>query len=247
MDIQLEVLTVVFSAFFIAGIVKGVVGLGLPPLVLGIITATMGLHAAMALVALPALLTNLVQGLNGPYLKALTTNHVVFFFTATTSVFLGSWVSTSIGGDIPSIILGAVLVAYAVSGLFKLRINLREAHEPIAGITAGTCNGILTGITGSSAVPGVFYLQSIGLNRDQLIQSMGILFSLSAITLAMTLYWRGYLNFNLGILSILSLIPAFFGMAVGSAIRKRMPAAAFLPVFFISLLLLGVYIVVSKL
>ncbi len=58
-----ETLAVVATAFLLAGFVKGVVGLGLPTVALALLTATLGLREAVALMLVPSFATNLWQGL----------------------------------------------------------------------------------------------------------------------------------------------------------------------------------------
>ena len=88
---------------------------------------------------------------------------------------------------------------------------------------------------------------------DQLVQAMGILFSLSAIGLSLALGYQGLLSLKLGGLLALALIPAFVGMYtlseriyVGQQIRQRISAALFHPLFYITLELLGMYIIVGN-
>jgi|25_taG_2_1085351.scaffolds.fasta_scaffold02205_5 hypothetical protein len=89
MEFNVDVLFIIFTAFFVAGFTKGVVGLGLPPLVLGIVTASIGINSAMAVVALPALVTNLVQAVYGPQLKPILKTHSIFFLQQLRACFLG--------------------------------------------------------------------------------------------------------------------------------------------------------------
>ena len=55
------VLILVFSTFLLAGMIKGVIGLGLPTVSLAILTVVIGLPQAMALLLVPSLLTNVWQ------------------------------------------------------------------------------------------------------------------------------------------------------------------------------------------
>ena len=97
-------------------------------------------------------------------------------------------------------------------------------------------------MTGSFVVPGVFYLQALGLSRDAFIQSMGVLFTSSTIALAIALQNHQLLSRELGILSAIAVVPAIAGMAVGQLVRQRLSEATFRKVFFVALLLMGVYI-----
>ena len=58
-------LILVGLTFVLAGGVKGVIGLGLPTVSLAILTATLGLHSAMALLVAPSLVINVWQALVG--------------------------------------------------------------------------------------------------------------------------------------------------------------------------------------
>jgi len=51
------------ATFFLAGTVKGVIGLGLPTVSLAVLTVLVGLPQAMTLLLAPSLLTNLWQAM----------------------------------------------------------------------------------------------------------------------------------------------------------------------------------------
>lgn len=127
--------------------------------------------------------------------------------------------------------------------LAGLRLSLTARQEVWAGPLIGTANGILTGMTGSFVVPGVLYLQAIGLPRDRLIQAMGMLFTVSTLALALALGGNNLLSRDLGIVSAAALIPAAAGMVFGQRVRKKLSEAVFRRVFFIALLVLGLYII----
>jgi uncharacterized membrane protein YfcA len=104
-------------------------------------------------------------------------------------------------------------------------------------------NGLLTGLTGSFVVPAVPYLQSLGLPRDAFVQAMGVLFTVSTVALAVALGAQELFTVELGVLSGLALIPALLGMFAGTWVRGRLTESRFRRVFFLSLLVLGAYIV----
>ena len=116
-----------------------------------------------------------------------------------------------------------------------------------AGPLAGSVNGLLTGMTGSFVVPGVMFLQAIGLPRDMLIQAMGMLFTASTLALAFALLGNDLLTLELGALSAAAVLPAIAGLLVGQRLRKSLSERLFRRVFFVSLLILGAYIIASAL
>ena len=237
---------IVCCTFLFAGTVKGVVGLGLPSIALGVLTSTVGLQQAMALILAPSFLTNLWQACVGGHAREIMTRAWVFLFMATTTIGLGSLMLADMDVAFLSALLGVVLMLYAGLGLARLRLRISRSWQGRAGLIFGAANGILTSWTGSFAVPGVFYLQSIGLQRDALVQAMGILFTASTVGLALSPGAHGLLTAELGILSTVAIVPALIGMAIGQRLRRRLPDAVFRTTFYIALLLLGLSILIRQ-
>ena len=62
-------LLLIAAAFLLAGFVKGVIGLGLPTVSMGLLAVTMPPSQAIAIVIVPAIVTNIWQTFVGPYLR----------------------------------------------------------------------------------------------------------------------------------------------------------------------------------
>jgi uncharacterized membrane protein YfcA len=101
-------------------------------------------------------------------------------------------------------------------------------------------------MTGSFVVPGVMYLQALGLSRDALVQAMGMLFTLSTAALAVALQGQRFLTVDLGLVSAVALIPAMIGMAAGQRLRQRLSEQLFRQIFFWALIVLGLYIIAAS-
>jgi len=237
------ILAAIAGAFLIAGTVKGVIGLGLPTVSLGLMTIVLDLPSAMALLLVPSLVTNLWQAAVGGNGKVLLSRLWPFLALAAVTVWLGALALTRVDLRLLAALLGGLLIAYAVSNLAGLRLAITARQAVWAGPLMGTVNGILTGMTGSFVVPGVMYLQAIGLKRDQLIQAMGMLFAASTLALAVALKGNNLLSAELGGLSLAALLPAAMGMVFGQRIRRRLSEKRFRRVFFIALVLLGATII----
>ena len=236
---------IILGTFLFAGIVKGIIGLGLPTISLALLTIATSLPTSMALLLVPSLVTNIWQAAVGGKFREILTRLWPLFLTAAFTVWLGVLVLSSVELTLLSALLGTLLMIYAVINLSGYRFNLNTRHEWWVGFLAGSVNGILTGMTGSFVVPGVFYLQSIGLRRDMLIQSMGILFTVSTLALMFSLQGNELLTLELGVWSSVSVVPAIFGMAIGQRIRKGLSEKTFRKLFFLIILAIGTYIVVT--
>jgi uncharacterized membrane protein YfcA len=165
--------------------------------------------------------------------------------TATVTVWIGVAALTRLNPSLLAALLGAQLVIYSLVSLRGIRLTIPIRHEGWAGPLIGSANGVLTGMTGSSVVPGVMFLQAIGLPRDVLIQAMGMLFAASTLALAAALQQANFLTVDHGILSSGAVLPAIAGMIGGRWIRKGLTEQRFRTVFFIALLMLGVYIIAN--
>ena len=236
-------ITVIAGTFFLAGAVKGVIGLGLPTVSLGLLTAALDLTTAMALLIVPSLVTNFWQAVTGGNARALLLRLWPFLLMATASVWLGATALTRVDLSRLSGLLGGILVAYATLNLAGIRLAISAQRETWAGPLFGTVNGILAGMTGSFVVPGVMFLQAIGLARDVLIQAMGMLFTASTVALALALQGNGILTTELSRVSAAALIPAAAGMVAGQHVRRRLSENRFRQIFFIAILVLGAYII----
>jgi uncharacterized membrane protein YfcA len=241
-------LLLVFVAFtfLLAGFVKGVIGIGMQIVPLALLTALIGLPKALALLLAPSFLANLWQAVTGGYALVLLRRIWGFLLPATLLVFAGAAALTRLDLSLLSALLGLILVFYGVVGLSRVRLTISRGQEPWTGWVAGSLNGLLTGMTGSFVVPGVMWLQAIGLPRDQLIQAMGLLFVLSTAALALALGRNNMLSLELGALSLIAVIPAMLGLYAGQALRRRMEEELFRKVLLLALVILGLYIVVRS-
>lgn len=167
-------LIAIVATFLVAGTVKGVVGMGLPAVSLALLTILLDLPTAMALMLLPSFITNVWQAAVGGNGLAILRRSPVFFVLAIGGVWIGGWALVSVDLSLLSALLGFLLVLYGASGLANYRITVGAGQEGLVGPVAGFVNGVLTGMTGSFAFPGVLYLQALGLKREELIQAMRI-------------------------------------------------------------------------
>ncbi len=235
---------VIAGVFLTGGMVKGVIGLGLPTVSLALLAVTLDLTTAMALILVPSIITNIWQILAVGNVKAVLLRIWPFLLFATVTVWIGAIALTRVDLALLSALLGALLVIYSVVNLSGFYFQVAVRHEKWLGPIMGTLNGVFTGMTGSSVVPGVMYLQAIGLPRDLLVQAMGMLFMLSTLALTVALQQNTILTAELAIASVGALLPSILGMIVGQRIRQRLSELVFRKVLFVSLLALGGYIIV---
>ncbi|MEX0624511.1 MAG: sulfite exporter TauE/SafE family protein [Saccharospirillum sp.] len=240
-------LLIIAGTFLVAGAVKGVIGLGLPSVSLAFLAVAMDLPTAMALLLVPSFVTNIWQSVVGGSARAILVRLWPFLAMATITVWIGAAALTRINLLLLTALLGGLLITYSVVNLVGFRMVISSRQERWAGPLFGVANGVLTGMTGSFVVPGVMFLQAIGLPRNMLIQAMGMLFTVSTVALAAALQQSNFLTLQSGAISVAAVIPAIAGMILGQRIRNRLSEQTFRTVFFVSLFILGTYIIASSL
>jgi uncharacterized membrane protein YfcA len=226
----------------LAGFVKGVIGLGLPTISVGLLGAVMPPAQAAALLTIPNLLTNAWQAWRGRDPLGLLRRLAPMLAGIAAGTVLGAPL-ISAGGRVSTSLLGAALIAYAAWGLAGASLRVPARHEGALGAIVGAVTGVVTGATGVFGLPAVPYLQGLGLDKDELVQALGLSFLTSTAALAAALWATGVFAGGLVLGSALALAPVLLGLAVGQAVRDRLSPAAFKRFFFSGLLLLGLYLV----
>ncbi len=228
--------------FVLAGFTKGIIGLGLPTIAMGLLAVMLPPAEAAALLILPSLITNVWQMLAGPYLGRLLRR----LWPLNLGVCLGTWLGAvllaGIGGRHGGLALGLSLIAYALTGLAALRLVVPRAAEPVLGPVTGTLTGGITAATGVFVIPAVPYLQAIGLQKDELVQALGLSFTVSTLALAAALAGADAFTRDLFLPSLLAVAVSLAGMRLGQAVRARLQPRAFRLCFFTGLLALGAYL-----
>ena len=236
----------VIVTFLLAGTVKGVIGLGLPTVAMGMLGLAIAPAQAAALLIIPSIVTNAWQLTAGGQLRGLLKR----LWPMQLGIFIGTasgmlWLSID-GGSWVVRALGAALLLYALSGLFLPTLRVAPQREPWLGPVCGLITGVITSATGVFVIPAVPYLQALGLSKNQLVQALGLSFSVSTLALAAGLYWRGNLAGAELNASLLALLPAMLGMWLGQWLRQRISALLFKRVFFIGMALLGTHLVINN-
>jgi uncharacterized membrane protein YfcA len=232
------------GAFVLAGLVKGVVGLGLPIVAIGLLAIVIPPAEAAAILIVPSLATNVWQMMAGPYLRSLVRRLWPTMMGVAIGALAGTGWLTDAEPRLARALLGLALVNYAASGLWSLRPTVTAAAERWVGPIIGTATGLVTAATGVFAIPAAPYLQAIGLEKDELVQALGLSFTVSTAALAVNLALSSALSLSIGSAVVIALVAAFAGMGLGQAVRARLRPATFRVAFLVGLLMLGVFLVV---
>ena len=222
--------------FVLAGGVKGITGMGLPTVAMSLLGLWMAPAQAAALLVMPSLVTNVAQ-CRGPAGRQL----VATLWPMWTGLVLTTVWSPDLATLAPidaRLPLGAILVVYGLWGLRKPVLPRIAPGAWWVGLAAGLATGVVTAATAVFALPLVPYLQALRLDKDTMIQALGLSFTVATLALAARLQaFDGGALWSLP--SFVALAAASAGLALGAALRARISAAAFQRGLFLMFIVLG--------
>jgi uncharacterized membrane protein YfcA len=244
MDTQrIGLICLIFGTFLAAGVVKGVTGMGLPTVAMGVLGAAMSPLTAAAILIIPSMTTNVWQMLAGRDTLGLMRRLWPMMLCIVMGTVLGTRLLVEVDPVWSGRALGLALIAYAAFALLVPALSVPHRLEPWLSPLIGLITGVLTGATGVFTIPAVPYVQSLGLAKDELVQALGLSFTVATIALAAGLLAHGAFALDQLGLSLFAVIPALAGMGLGSMVRSRISARTFRRCFLLFLVILGLELV----
>jgi uncharacterized membrane protein YfcA len=227
------------GTYFLAGFVKGVIGMGLPTVAIGILGLLMTPAQAAAIMVVPSFVTNVWQGLAGDGLWELLRRLWPMLLGTCIGIFIGAVALPHGNGEQAAVWLGAVLAVYAALSLLKVHFHVPPRAEGWIGFPVGLVTGFISLATGIFTIPGVPYIQALRLERDRLVQALGLFFTVATVALAAALFHAGEFKVSLAGPVVVALLASLLGMPLGQVVRRRISPETFRLWFFIGLLILG--------
>jgi uncharacterized membrane protein YfcA len=236
------ILFFIAAALLLAGFVKGVVGLGLPTVSIGLLAVAMQPSRAIAIVIVPAIVTNIWQTFAGPHLRDIIRRLWPLMAGAVIGIWLNAGMLSGPYARYGGVVLGVLLVIYAIVGLSKFNFSVARSNEKWIGGIVGLVTGMVSAATGVQVVPSMPFMQAIGMEKDELVQALGVFFTVATLALAFTLTSAGLLSASTALPGAVAMASAFAGMFIGQVVRSRMQPEAFRRWFLIAMILLGLYL-----
>jgi hypothetical protein len=235
------------AAFLLAGFIKGVLGLGLPTVSMGLLAVTMPPGQALAIVIVPAIVTNIWQTFVGPYLRDIVRRLWPLMAGTVIGIWLNAGLLTGPYALYGPVILGLLLVIYAIVGLSRFSFHVARRDEKWIGGIVGVVTGLISAATGVQVIPSMPFLQAIGMEKDELVQALGVFFTTATVALAFNLTTAGLLTAATALPGAVAMAASFAGMFIGQAVRTRMQPEVFRRWFLVAMILLGLYLAGSAL
>jgi hypothetical protein len=232
---------VIAGAFIVAGVAKGAIGMGLPPIALALMSFAVSVEDALALMVIPTMATNIWQAIYGrDFLKLLRR----FWTMAMASVAALMFVAVAfghLGSQKAMAWVGVILVLYAALALAAWRPAVSRATERWANPLIGLASGAVAGVTGVAAVPFLPYMQSLDIDRHGLVQALGIMYLFIIGALIAALAVQGAFDRANLLGAIAAIAPTFIGVWIGQKARHAVSPETFRRIFLLGMFVVGLH------
>ena len=232
-------LLVIAAAFITAGVAKGAIGMGLPPIALAILAFALPLEDALAIMVVPSMATNIWQAIYGGGFWKLLRRFRTMALSSVAALMLVAMAFGQLGSQSAIAWMGVVLVIYASLALTAWRPAVSRATERWANPVVGAASGAVAGITGVAAVPFLPYMQSLDIDRHELVQGLGVMFVFIMGALTAALAIQGAFGPSNLVAGFGAIVPTFVGVWLGQKARHAVSAETFRRIFLIGMFVVG--------
>lgn len=214
-------------ALFIGGVIKGTFGIGTPLLTVPLMSLVLPPQLTVVLMAAPVLLANGWQAFKAGNSIAVLRR----FWPMCVAMLMFTWVGTSVLASIDArpliVIIGSLIVTFALIQYARPRYRCPPRLERSAGIAAGMVAGVVGGVSSMFGPPLILFLLSLHLRKNDFVQSISILFLWAVIPWVASLYLSGMLDARTTLLSLAAALPTICGIAAGQRLRRYVDDARF--------------------
>jgi len=220
-------LTIAIVVYFLAGIIKGVLGIGFPTAAVSLLAQVTDARTAILLVIMPMLFTNIWQVLRAQQFLSIVRQMWLLMLMLVVFIALFSQLSSMVRVELLTAVLGGIVALYALHSLYARPLVLNPVFDGPAQVLAGVTAGIMGGMVSVWAPPMLIYLQTRRLAKEQFVATVGVLLLTGSCVLFMSYVNSGVLSLGMFLCSILLIAPSLAGFSVGETIRKRLSAQRF--------------------
>lgn len=217
----------IIVTFALGGVLKGVTGVGLPLIALPLLSARVGVPAAIAIIGLPSIITNAWQAwslrrqlVDLPYLWK-------FLLAGMVGIAAGTSLLLQVPEALLSIGLGAMLLAYIAVRLARPDFALSARAASLISPVVGLAGGMLQGLTGIVAPIGVTFFNSLRLSRLSYLFATATMFLLFAIVQLSSIGVSGVLAPHHLAQGLVASLVALAFMPLGAWIGSKLSPTAF--------------------
>ncbi|MHC8508239.1 MAG: sulfite exporter TauE/SafE family protein [Rhodospirillales bacterium] len=242
---SMETWALAFMAFalFAGGLVKGVCGLGLPIVAMGLLTLVFPPPLALAAVSGSMVVTNLWQARAAGAPLSAVKRYWPLIICMIPGLFIGAWLAADLDPKDLFLTVGVIVTVFCALNFWKPDLAAPPSWAPVLAPVAGAAAGLMGGVSTVWGPPITMYFLSLRLDKDVFVQAVGVVWAAASIPLVIAYELNGILNPETRVAAVFGAPAAMAGLWLGERVRSRLPQDAFRKVLLMMFLAIGVNLI----
>ncbi|MGQ9369103.1 sulfite exporter TauE/SafE family protein [Azospirillum sp. ST 5-10] len=237
------VLAVTLGACLAGGVVKGMLGLGLPMVAVPVLSFVMPVPQAIALLLLPVVASNLVQMSQGGRVDEVVRRFWPLLVAQVAGLLVGVQFLVALDDSLLAVVLGATILALVGLSAGRFEPRLDVGAERWASPSVGLVAGVLGGFTSFYGPPLIVYLNALRLPKETFVRVLATAYFVGSLPLTLALLANGTMGAREVWMSAAAMAPVFVGLRLGRAVRDRIPQQAFRSLVLVALAAIAVSLI----
>jgi uncharacterized membrane protein YfcA len=208
------------AAMLLAGMVKGVIALGLPLVGLPLLMLAVDVKMAITLLMVPLVLSNLLQAVEGEGTAALLRRFWPILVCLGIGTFVGVALFAALERQVLFLAIGALAIVFSTASLLQPNLVVPPRAEAWLGPPVGLLAGVLGGMSTLFGPPLAIYVVGLRLPRDTFVKVISIFYMTASSFLLLGGATQGVAQPRELLLSLLAMVPVYAGMLIGQRIRR---------------------------
>jgi len=227
LGIELRDLLILVAGLGVAGLAKGVSGMGLPLIATPILAGVFGPRAAVTIVTIPIFASNSLLLLQGLRRRELLPGIVPLFIASAVGTAIGTLLLANLDQRTFAILITLMVVTFLARGDRLLGDDPAALRARILGPVVCFVGGVLQGTTSIASPLVGSYFHAQRLAAADFVFVLAAIFELNAIVQLVGYGLQGLYSPEVLAIGLLGLVPTLLALAGGIALRGRLDPVRF--------------------
>ena len=223
----------------LGGMVKGVLGVGLPLVTVPLLSLLLPPQQAMGMLVAPVLAANFLQAVQGGRLGFALKRFAPLMLAQLAATLAAVYWSQALSPKAVNAFMAFSVIFAVLVMIFQPKGEISPSHQKWMGPVLGGLSGALAGVSSLSGPILITYLLALRLSRDEFVGSISIIYFFGSLPMYAAMLWWDRFGWSEVGWSCLAMVPVYAGMAWGNRIRKHLSEQLFRRIMLAFLTLLA--------
>jgi uncharacterized membrane protein YfcA len=220
-------LVLLVGALALAGLAKGVTGMGLPLFATPILATVLGARTAVVVMSIPIFVSNLLLIIDARDSLPVVRRIWPIALAGAAGVIVGLNLLVRIDQNVLSLVIAALVVVVLARGDRILGDDPAALRVRVLGPLLGGLGGVLMGATSIASPAVAGYFHALRLAPRDFVVALALLFQILGTVQVLGLWQLGAYDGEVVRLGLLALAPMLVTLAVGMRLRRQLDNALF--------------------